>query len=68
MYIIQELQTNAAGSTAIVPATNKSNLEEADNEFYTKAAYAAISTVSRHAVSMFTNEGFPIKNKFYDHA
>lgn len=67
MYIIQELQTNTEGLTVVVPAVRKTSIEEADNEFYTKAAYSAISAVSRHAVSMFTNEGFPIKNKFYDH-
>ena len=66
-YIIQELQTNAEGTTAFVPPEQKDNRNEADSVFYARASAAAISSVPIHTVTLETNEGFQLNQICYHH-
>lgn len=67
MFIIQELQTNAAGTVAALPIVTKDSREEADSVFYQKLASAAISSVACHTVMLYTHEGLVLDRKFYKH-
>ena len=60
-YIIVEMQTN--GGTTAVPTSVKSTYETAEQEYHTKCAYAAVSNVPVHAVSMITENGVPVEKK-----
>ncbi len=66
-YIIIEMQTTD-GVTAIVPPVVKSNYNEAEQEYHTKLAYAAVSAVHLHSVTMLAENGKMIKCEAYDHA
>ena len=68
MYIIQEIQTDANGSVAMLPPVVKQTQNEAESEYHIKLGYAAISSVAVHAVAMFTEEGFPLLHGCYKHA
>lgn len=65
-YIIIEMQTTD-GVTAIVPPVVKSNYNEAEQEYHTKLAYAAVSAVHLHSVTMLTENGKMVKCEAYDH-
>lgn len=61
MYIIQEMQANAAGEpVAFLPAEQRATREEAESVFYFKCGSACVSAVPIHTVMTFTEEGFPI--------
>lgn len=66
-YIIIESQTTN-GTTAIIPVV-KSTFETAMQEYHTKCAYAAVSQVPLHAVSLIMENGAPVKDRHecYDH-
>lgn len=49
MYIIQEIQTNN-GLSALTPATQKTDWNEAQNVYHTALAAAAVSSVQIHTV------------------
>ena len=59
MYIIQEIQTTA-GTTSLLPAIQKETRAEAESSFYTICGAACISAVEKHAVTVYTEEGFQI--------
>ena len=59
MYIIQELQTNN-GTTAFLPAEQKATRPEAESVFYLKCGSACISSVEKHTIMTYTEEGFLI--------
>lgn len=61
-YIIIETQTTN-GVTAVVPPVVKNDYFEAEHQYHTMLAAAAISNVGIHAVSMFTERGTPVKDK-----
>lgn len=65
-YIIVETQTTN-GVTAVVPPVVKSNYNEAEQEYHTKLAYAAVSQVGIHAVAMLTERGALAKHEAYIH-
>ena len=67
MYIIQEIQTDAQGNVSLLPAVTKATQNEAESEFHIRLGYAAISAVAVHAVTMYTNEGFPLMHGCYRH-
>ena len=60
-----ELQKNGDQLSNVV--TTYDNIYDADNKYYTILASAAISNVDRHAATMLTDEGFCVKNQYYDH-
>lgn len=66
-YIIQEMQTNAEGTTAFVPPEQRDNRNEADSVFYARASAAAVSSVPVHTVTLETNEGFQLNQICYKH-
>jgi hypothetical protein len=65
MYIVSEFQTNA-GQTAIL---NYSFTEQgpAEQKYHEVLAYAAISEVELHAVSLMNEYGCVAKNEYYTH-
>lgn len=67
MYIIQEIQTDAQGNVAMLPAVIKATQNEAESEYHIKLGYAAISNVAVHAVTMYANDGFPVMHGCYRH-
>ena len=67
MYIIQEIQTDAQGNVAMLPAVIKATQNEAESEYHIKLGYAAISNVAVHAVTMYANDGFPLMHGGYRH-
>ena len=66
-YIIQEIQTDKNGKVAMLPAVVKDTQNEAESEYHIKLGYAAISEVAVHAVTMYTEEGFPVMHGCYKH-
>lgn len=66
MYIIQEIQTNN-GQSALVPATTKTDKNEAESVFHTILASAAISSVDVHTVIMYDEHGNVLRREFYEH-
>ena len=66
-YIIQEIQTDKEGKVAMLPAVIKDTQNEAESEYHIKLGYAAISEVAIHAVTMYTEEGFPVMHGCYKH-
>lgn len=67
MYIIQEIQTDAQGNVAMLPAVIRATQNEAESEYHIKLGYAAISNVAVHAVTMYANDGFPLMHGCYRH-
>lgn len=69
MYIIQEIQTNNGQTILGVPAQHATR-EAAESAFYTLCAYAVVSTIEKHAIITYTEEGFPIPEltKCFKHA
>ena len=59
-YIIQEMQTDAAGNVTFVSPVTKETRNEAESEYHIKAGYAAISAVPVHTVMCYTEEGFQV--------
>lgn len=66
-YIIQEIQTDGEGKVAMLPAVVRETQNEAKSEYHIKLGYAAISEVAVHAVTMYTEEGFPVMHECYKH-
>ena len=75
MYIINELQTTyeqdengkITEKTTQLPPVYKEDYNAALSEFYFKCGYAAISTVSVHAVYIVDIRGVGIKREDFDH-
>lgn len=61
MFIVLEIQNTAA----LVNSYNTRN--EAENKYHTILAYAAISSVEKHAAVMLTNDGGFIKSEYFEH-
>ena len=59
MYIVQEIQTNG-DQTALVPAVTYPTREAAESAFYMICGAAVISSVEKHTVMVYTEEGFAI--------
>ena len=66
-YIIQEIQTDAEGNVALLPAVVKNSRNEGESEYYIKLGYAAISEVYIHSVIMYNQDGTPILYGCYTH-
>lgn len=67
MYIIHEYQTNAEGTTAVVPPVTKPTLKEAYNTYYTVLAAASISAVPYHTAMLCYHNGNVIESKMFEH-
>lgn len=66
MYIIQEIQTTGNVS-AVTPAVQKADCNEADSAYYFALGAAAVSAVPVHAVVMFDEHGNIVKSGYYEH-
>ena len=66
-YIVQEIQTDAEGNVALLPAVVKNSRQEGESEYYIKLGYAAISSVVIHSVIMYNQDGTPILYGCYSH-
>ena len=64
-YIIIEAQTTNGVTTVL--QTVKNDYYKAEQEYHTKLAYAAVSSVHLHSVSMLTERGNLVKYELYDH-
>ena len=58
-FIVQEIQTNG-DTTAFLPAEAYQTRAAAESAFYLKCGSAVISSVEKHTVMVYTEEGFPI--------
>lgn len=67
MYTILEQQTTKDGATAYPPLEQRLDRNEAESVFHSKIAYAAISSVYVHAVSLLADDGRLIESKCYIH-
>ena len=67
MFIVQELQTSAEGNVAFLPPITQEDANKAESEFYIKVGYAAISSVWRHTIMLFSEDGAMYKFKCYQH-
>lgn len=61
MFIVLEIQN----SSILVNTYNTRN--EAENKYHTILAYAAVSSVEKHAASMLTEDGEYIKSECFIH-
>ena len=64
-YIVIEQQTTN-GTTAVL-TTVKSNINEAEQQYHTVLAAAAVSQVPLHSASMLNERGQLIKYELFDH-
>lgn len=64
-YIIIEAQIT--GNSTAVLHTVKTGYFAAEQEYHTKLAYAAASSVDIHSVTMLTANGRMVKYEAYDH-
>lgn len=65
-FIVIEMQTNSEGETALL-TFQKATRAEADSQYYTILAAAAISQVPVHSAVMLTKDGGFVTSKAYDH-
>ena len=65
MFIVIEIQKSSSLS-AIVDTYSTRN--EAEQKYHTVLAYAAVSSVPKHAAVMLTEEGDYIKHECFEHA
>ena len=65
-YIVLETQTTH-GVTAIVPPLAYYDRNEAEAQFHTILAAAAISEVEEHAAVLLTSDGRVLRNECYRH-
>lgn len=60
MFIIQEIQTSG-NTTILATPIQRETRPEAESAFYTICGSACISAVPIHTVTVYTEEGFQIK-------
>ena len=65
-YIILEMQTTN-GTTSVLDPVVKADRNAAEATYHNKLAYAALSNVHIHSVSMLTENGKVIRSEAYDH-
>lgn len=67
MYIILEMQTDANGNTAVLPAHQKADRKEADGVYHQILSVAATSTVPVHSAFIVDEYGNIIRSEYYTH-
>lgn len=65
-YVIIEIQTNSDGTIGVLTFTNN-NRYEAEAVYHEKLAFAARSTLPKHAVVLTDNTGNLINYQCYEH-
>lgn len=65
-YVITEIQTNSDGTLGILNFTNADRYE-AEAIYHEKLAYAARSSLPKHAVVLVDNTGNLINFQCYEH-
>lgn len=66
MYLVIEMQTNAATGIATI-TTQKNTLPEAESLWHTILAAAAVSSVEIHSASVLNESGKQILHQAYAH-
>lgn len=66
MYIIQEIQT-VNNKTALLPAIQKADRNEAESTYHSILASAFISSVDVHTVIMYDEHGNQIMSQYIEH-
>ena len=67
MYIIMEIQKNNDGSIGVPPIITKEDRNEAESEYCSIRAVAAISKLPQHTVIMMEDNGKLYDFKCYTH-
>lgn len=66
MYIVIELQKNAKGEVSNL-VTAFPSLLEAESQYHSILAAAAISKIPVHSAIIVSEEGFPVAHQCYKH-
>ena len=66
MFIVIEIQTNAAGAVATL-TWQYDNLNAAEAKYHSVLSAAAVSALPCHAAVVMTNAGRVVKSEFYRH-
>jgi len=64
-YVVIELQTNEDGTVGNL-VWSFDNRPQAEQQYHTVLAAAAVSTLPKHAAIMMDNSGLPILRQCYD--
>ena len=67
MFIVTEIQTYTDGTVGTIVNSYESQ-QQAESRYHTVLAAAAVSNLPKHAVILFTEEGFPMLYQCYRHA
>ena len=67
-YIVLEIQTDAGGNVAILPAITRDDKLEAESEYHRILAFAAISALPLHTAVLMTADGKTLSSKCYKHS
>lgn len=65
-YVVLEMQTDSEGVVATLTDTFD-RIDSAYNKYYTILAYAAVSTLPRHAACLISNDGVIYDSRHFDH-
>ena len=66
-FIVQEIQKDASGNVALLPALIKDDRNQAESAYYSILSSAAVSSLLVHAACIYTEDGVPVVNKAYYH-
>ena len=66
MYLLLEIQTNTDGTIGTI-ATKYDNRQNAESQYHTILAAAAISNLPCHAAVMMMNTGAILASQYYEH-
>lgn len=66
MYTVIEQQTNNGGTSVLTPVV-KATRELAEQEYFLKLSYAAVSKIEVHSVTLLNQEGKELMSRCYKH-
>lgn len=66
MYIVLEIQTNPNGAVGTLVNAYESR-DQAESQFHTVLAAAAVSALPCHAAVLMTEQGLILSNGYYEH-
>ena len=66
-YLVIEIQKAADGSVAIAPIIQRTDLLEAESEFYRLCSVAAVSSIPQHTILFIEDNGYYHDCKSFDH-
>jgi len=66
-YIVTEIQTFEGDTVQVLPSFAFDDELSAEAKYHALLSTAAISKLPKHAVTMMSEEGFPLKHECYLH-